>query len=216
MSEQKCGSCYLGLGSNLGERAANLAEAIRRIENLGLRVARVSSIYETEPVGYQDQPWFLNQVVEITLPSNCEADASRFADPSELLKALLGIERQMGRERTIAGGPRVIDIDLLICGDRVALPRSAPDDDKPPKAADPGAGASLPLARPGAEKPTSLRETDDGTNLILPHPRLHQRRFVMEPLCEIAPNLVHPLLGKTCAELLSELEDDSSVRLYPG
>src|SRR5215216_779587 len=143
--DQPPSTLYLGLGSNLGDREANLREAIERIRGLGLEVIRASSIYETEPVGYADQPWFLNQVIEVNLDSQFSV--------SDLLRALLEIEREMGRERTIANGPRVIDIDILIYGEV---------------------------------------EIADPPRLILPHPRMHERRFVLEPLSEIAPDLIHP------------------------
>ena len=100
---------YIGLGSNLGDRAANLAEARRRLDEAG-RIVAVSSIYETEPWGVgPGQPDYLNQVVAITtaLP------------PSDLLKELLGVERVMGRVRAAPGDPRVIDLDLLLYGDEV-------------------------------------------------------------------------------------------------
>src|SRR5882762_7386924 len=126
---------YIGLGSNIGDREANLREAIARIEALGLEVARESSIYETEPVGHKNQPWFLNQVLKVrptprlTLSNDVEpnkllakalAEAPEIFAPfwtHELLKTLLTVERDMGRMRSLADGPRVIDIDLLLCGD---------------------------------------------------------------------------------------------------
>jgi 2-amino-4-hydroxy-6-hydroxymethyldihydropteridine diphosphokinase len=202
---------YLGLGSNMGDREANLREAIVRIEALGLKVARASSIYETEPVGLKDQPWFLNQVIEVrptpkvTLGDDAELTAvltkalaempERFAIfwTNELLKTLLNVERDMGRERTLANGPRLIDIDLLLCGDFKTEGFLAQTIDK-------NIAREVPIA--------------DAHNLTLPHPRMHLRRFVLEPLCEIAPELVHPVLNKSNRQLLAELEDSSVVRLY--
>lgn len=183
-------SVYLGLGTNLGDRRANLREAAARVEAMGIEITRASSLYETEPVGYRDQPWFLNQVIAARLEhDHCmapgtdaiarmktapEADSvSRAASRAEtLLGSLLGIEEVMGRERTIAVGTRLIDIDLLLYGDEV-------------------------IARP---------------TVVVPHPRLHLRRFVLEPLCEIAPGLTHPAFGKSFCELLAALNDSSTVR----
>jgi 2-amino-4-hydroxy-6-hydroxymethyldihydropteridine diphosphokinase len=202
---------YLGLGSNMGDREANLREAIVRIEGLGLKVVRESSIYETEPVGHKDQPWFLNQVVEmrhapkLTPGYDAELTAARtkalaerleiFAVfwTHELLKTLLNVESDMGRERAFANGPRVIDIDLLLCGDFKTEGF---------------------LAETNGENMARAVPIDDAPNLTLPHPRMHLRRFVLEPLCEIAPALVHPVLNKSYCQLLAELEDPSVVRLY--
>jgi 2-amino-4-hydroxy-6-hydroxymethyldihydropteridine diphosphokinase len=157
---------YLGLGTNLGDRQANLREAIKRIEAPGLTIICASSLYETEPVGYRDQPWFLNQVVAAkpTLGAGFDAES--------LLRLLLGIEKEMGRVRAMANGPRLIDIDLLLYGDQI-------------------------IARP---------------EIIVPHPRLHLRRFVLEPLCEIAPDLVHPAFGNRLCDMLAALKDSSTVR----
>jgi 2-amino-4-hydroxy-6-hydroxymethyldihydropteridine diphosphokinase len=167
---------YLGLGSNLGDREANLRRALDRINALGLVITSKSSLYETEPVGYSDQPQFLNQVIEITVPDvllvHGEPDATLRAQ--DLLSELLEIERELGRERSFANGPRVIDIDLVLFGDLII----------------------------------------DQTDVVVPHPRMHLRRFVLEPLCEIAPEIVHPALNKTCRELLASLEDESWVRRY--
>ena len=150
----------IALGSNLpspwGDRAANLREAVTRIGTLG-RVRAVSSFYSTAPVGFTDQPDFLNAA--LLLETELE--------PVELLRALLAIEQAMGRNRAtaVAKGPRIIDLDLLLLDDVV-------------------------LATPA---------------LTLPHPAMGERRFVLEPLAEIAPAMVDPLSGHTVAELLARL-----------
>ncbi len=186
---------YIGLGSNVGDREANLREAIERIKMLWLEVVRESSIFETEPVGFMDQRWFLNQVIEIRIIAGLTSQhASGFPDPEaiatigaeEVLSELLNIEREMGRERTVVNGPRVIDIDLLLFGD-LTISRSKDEEE-------------WPLTNP--------------IDVFVPHPRMHLRRFVLEPLCEIAPELVHPVIKQTCREMLASLDDESTVRLY--
>lgn len=153
---------YLGLGSNLGDRRANLAAAIERLATSDLRVIRASSIYETEPRDVLDQPWFLNQVIEI------ETDLF----PRQLLARMQKVEREMGRKRTIAKGPRNIDIDILLFGESV-------------------------VSTPG---------------LDIPHPRMTERRFVLEPLAELAPDLRHPKTRRTMRELLARVGDQKLRR----
>jgi 2-amino-4-hydroxy-6-hydroxymethyldihydropteridine diphosphokinase len=186
---------YLGLGSNVGDREKNLREAKARIRKLGLEISRESSIYETEPVGFTDQPWILNQVIEAKFldllisehgPFVGEPEAIAADQAEALLVRLLNIEREMGRERGVVNGPRLIDIDLLLYGDRI-IAHSKHDEERP---------------------------FVGGTDVFVPHPRMHLRRFVLEPLCEIAPELVHPILRKTCRELLAEIDDDSRVLIY--
>lgn len=198
---------YIGLGSNLGDREANLWEAIERMKELGLEIVRASSIYETEPVGYANQSWFLNQVIEARMARELTFNADEettallkiFTDDphgnfmiqlGEMLRALHEIEHEMGRERTILNGPRVIDIDILLFPHMegfIATTGTVMD----------GSGRNVGRATP-----------------IIPHPRMHQRRFVLEPLCEIAPGLIYPPLKKTCCELLAALDDSSIVRRY--
>lgn len=192
-------SVYIGLGANLGDREANLREASARIEQLGLKIACASSIYETEPVGYANQPWFLNQVIEVCVHLQLAYDErNEWAAVSKrwilgLLRALQNIESEMGRRRELINGPRVIDIDILIFGETVA---------SYPETGDAKDGSPVEIA----SQPV----------LILPHPRMHERRFVLEPLCEIAPELLHPISNKSCRELLAALDDPAIVRKHTG
>jgi 2-amino-4-hydroxy-6-hydroxymethyldihydropteridine diphosphokinase len=150
---------YLALGSNLGDRRANLASAVERLHAPDLRVVRASSIYETEPRDVPDQPWFLNQVIET------ETDLF----PRQLLARIQKIEREMGRKRIVSKGPRVIDLDILLFGEATV---HAPD-------------------------------------LEIPHPRMMERRFVLEPLAELAPELRHPQTRATVREMLSRVHDQA-------
>jgi len=164
-------TAYLGLGSNLGDRAANLLRALKALRDAGLRVHALSSIYETEPVDYLDQPDFLNLAVAVRAPR---------IEPFSLLKLCLDVETRLGRERLIPKGARTIDIDLLLFD-----------------------GLALDGVR-------------DGVALTLPHPRLHLRRFALAPLAEIAPELRHPVLGRTIKQLLDELDDSAPALIYAG
>ena len=156
-------NAYVGLGSNLGDRAGYLLLAVRGILDAGLDVIRLSSIYETEAVEYEQQPAFLNMVAELrgsTLPS-----------AEQTLARLLRIEYELGRTRDVRMGPRTLDLDLLLFKD----------------------------------------ERSDTEYLKLPHPRIAARRFVLVPLAELVPNLVHPVLDKSISQLLANTSDKSAV-----
>lgn len=155
---------YLSLGSNLGDRAVNLARGIDALPEVGVRALRRSSIYETEPVDFLAQPWFLNCVIEVQTSLG----------PGELLEKLQSIERKLGPQKDFARGPRILDLDILFYGDDVV----------------------------------------HETGLVIPHPRLADRRFVLVPLVEIAPGFRHPALHKSAAELLAATKDRSVVRLW--
>lgn len=153
---------YLALGTNLGDRHANLQAAIAALPP-AVRVLARSSIYETPPWGLTSQPPFLNMVLK--------GDTSM--PPGRLLKHLKQLEIKLGRKPAIRWGPRRIDMDILFYDDLVL----------------------------------------DDPQLTLPHPRLHERAFVLVPLADLAPDLVHPRLGKTVSHLLAAV-DTTGVRRY--
>ena len=151
---------YLGLGSNMGNRQDNVDRALELLSQR-LRVGKISSIYDTEPIGNINQPRFLNLVCQVY---------TRLA-PMELLALAKGIELKLGRAPGTSNSPRPLDIDILFYGDQVIETRQ----------------------------------------LVIPHPRLTERAFVLIPLAEIAPDLVHPVSGKTARELLQGVTETQSV-----
>jgi 2-amino-4-hydroxy-6-hydroxymethyldihydropteridine diphosphokinase len=156
-------TAFLALGSNVGDRQANLRDAVARLEAAEIGVTRRSSLYETAPQELLDQPWFLNAVVQV--------ETELF--PLQLLARARQIERDMGRRRVTPKGPRNIDIDILFYG----------------------------------------RSVIATAELEVPHPRIAQRRFVLEPLAEIAPDFRHPITRKTAAEMLASLEPQGIRRI---
>jgi 2-amino-4-hydroxy-6-hydroxymethyldihydropteridine diphosphokinase len=185
---------YVGIGSNLGDRQENLSHAISAIRLAGFPLLAASSIYETEPVDYLDQPWFLNQVVRVGVPEN---QTTGHADAEQFLGHLLAIEQMLGRQRNFPAGPRVIDLDLLLWGSAIiGIPNAQP-----------------PAGRLAIDD-KGIAKGDRSLDLVVPHPRLHLRRFVLVPLSELAPDLVHPVLGKTIKALLAQVADPSIVRIH--
>jgi 2-amino-4-hydroxy-6-hydroxymethyldihydropteridine diphosphokinase len=154
---------YLSLGSNMGDRAAMLRQAVESLPGAGVEVVRTSSVYETEPVELRDQNWFLNMAVE------CRTGLF----PLQLLRRLKKIEASLGRKRTVPKGPRTIDIDIVFYGRAV-------------------------MGTPALE---------------IPHPRFRERRFVLEPLAELAPDLRDPVTRRTVADLLEGTAGQNVRRL---
>jgi 2-amino-4-hydroxy-6-hydroxymethyldihydropteridine diphosphokinase len=156
---------FLGLGSDLGNREANLLSAIGAVESRVGAINSVSPVYETEPFGFKGDADFLNMVISV----------ETILSPQETLRRVLAIESEMGRKRAESRNiSRIIDIDILLYDDDVINDRS----------------------------------------LNVPHPRMHERRFVLVPMNDIAPDLKHPVLGKTISELLADCIDKSRIRLF--
>ena len=150
---------YIGMGSNVGDRVGHCRKAIAALAaSKGCLLETASPLYETEPVDFEEQSWFVNGVAHLRTS----------LEPEALLHQLRAIERAMGRRpEGRKFGPRILDLDILFFNDWI------------------------------------VRTTD----LEFPHPRLHRRRFVLKPLCDIAPELVHPVLGETIQSLLASLQD---------
>jgi len=154
---------YIGIGSNMGDKATHCLQAIESLAEAG-QIIGASSLYYTEPVGLKAQEDFINAVAAL------ETDRS----PAELLTICHAIEERLERRRTVRWGPRAIDLDILLYGDLVM---NQPD-------------------------------------LVIPHPLMAERKFVLAPLVEIAPDAVHPVLNKTMEQLLGELRDLHTVLKY--
>lgn len=158
-------TAYIGLGSNLGDRAGNLLLAVRAIVEASFVVNRLSPVYETEPVELESDTKFLNMVAEINV-TNVSA--------TQMMARLLRIEYLLGRTDKNLKKPRTVDLDMLFFGD------------------------------------TQM----DTEFLILPHPRLHLRKFVLKPLSKIAPHFVHPVIGREIGDILASLDDKSEVKRW--
>jgi len=159
-------TAYVSIGSNLGERAGNLLLAVRGLLEASLTVSRLSAVYETEPVGVdQEHQKYLNLVAELKITN---------ITPEQVMARMLRVEYLLGRREKFQKKPRTVDLDLLFYGD-------------------------LQYQTPF---------------LTLPHPRLHQRKFVLVPLVELVPDLVHPVFGKTVSELLKETQDRTVVKRW--
>ncbi len=157
---------FLSLGTNMGNRTDNLKSALNLLEKNGCKILKQSSIYETQPWGFNCDQWFLNMVVQVETG----------LEPFQLLETTQNIERQLGRTQKSNGSyrPRIIDIDILLYEQVIIV-------------------------------------TD---RLTIPHKHLHRRKFVLAPLAEIAPNLIHPLLDETMEKLLANCSDTTTIRLY--
>lgn len=154
---------FLSIGSNVGNRVENCRRAVEELGgNNRIRLISVSSLYETEPIGYEDQPLFINLAVKIETTLT----------PSALLQTIKTIERKLGRVETFRWGPRIIDIDIIIYDNLVISDR----------------------------------------HLVLPHPRMQERAYVLIPLLELDKNLKHTVTGKTLDEMIKELPNNKSVR----
>lgn len=152
---------YLGLGTNLGDRLRNLQKAVSSLSPV-MSVTAVSPIYQTDPWGVTDQPAFFNLCLEATTTLN----------PQTLLHYLKNLETELGRQKTIKWGPRLIDIDILLYNDKIVK----------------------------------------ANNLTIPHPHMTERAFVIVPLADIAPDLIHPVTHQTIAELKTAVDQTT---LYP-
>ncbi|MEN6319904.1 MAG: 2-amino-4-hydroxy-6-hydroxymethyldihydropteridine diphosphokinase [Syntrophaceae bacterium] len=156
--------CFIGVGSNMGDPIERCMEAFHRLSLVsGIKVLRRSSLYRTEPVGFSEQDWFINAVVEVRTTLS----------PCELMDSLHEIEDNMGRVRGPKWGPRAIDLDILLYGQEI------------------------------------IREEC----LQIPHPELHNRGFVLEPLCELASYVIHPSFGVSMRGLKDRLDDENKVYL---
>jgi len=155
---------FFSLGSNVGDKEKNIRDACFLLEEAHIKVLRLSSIYETQPVDYSSQPWFLNQMLEV----------STRLFPDDLLDVVKKIETKLGRIKSIPKGPRKIDIDIILAGE-------------------------------------FIQQT---SGLKIPHPEMHKRNFVLIPLREMAPDVVHPILKKTIKSLAKDNDDQSEIRKY--
>jgi 2-amino-4-hydroxy-6-hydroxymethyldihydropteridine diphosphokinase len=160
--ETEANTAYISLGSNLGDRAANLLLAVRGLLEASFVVHRLSAIYETEPVGVESDLPFLNMVAEV-LVSN--------VSPKQMMTRMIRIEYLLGRRHKFLKLPRTVDLDLLLYGNVL----------------------------------------EDKAFLTVPHPRMHLRKFVLVPLNELSPHLIHPVLNQSIQEILENVEDNSNV-----